>query len=102
MHKVREVRGPGPKLRDVRVARLVVKEDAGTHPVVVGLVAFADVDDGVEDRDPALAVGVELVDEGLHAGLREALAEGEVLVLVLLRFFFLLEKKSRGEHREKK
>ena len=102
MHKVREVRGPGPKLRDVRVARLVVKEDAGTHPVVVGLVAFADVDDGVEDRDPALAVGVELVDEGLHAGLREALAEGEVLVLVLLRFFFLLEKKSRVEHREKK
>ena len=88
MHEIGKVRGPGPELGDVRVSRLVVEENIRLHPVVVGLVPFADVDDRVEDRDPPLAVGVELVDEGLHPGLREALAQGKVLVLVLFFFFF--------------
>lgn len=83
MHEVRQMGGPRPELRDVRVARLVVQENVGFHSIIIRLVALAHVDDGVEDRDPALAVGVELVDEGLHLGLREALAQGEVLVLVL-------------------
>lgn len=99
MHKVREVRRPGPELGDVRVSCLLVEEDVTLHPVVVGLVPFADVDHGVEDRDPPPAVGVKLVDEGFHAGLREALAQGEVLVVVL--FFdcvcVCLEEFGEGE-----
>ena len=87
------MRRAGPQLRDVRVPSLVFEENAGLHPVVVGLVPFPDVDDGVEDRDPALAVGVELVDERLHLGLREALAQREVLVLVLLKVEKKREKK---------
>lgn len=88
MHEVGEVRRAGPELRDVGVSGLVLQKDVFFHPVVVGLVPSPDVDHGVEDGHPALAVGVELVDEGLHLGLREALAQGEVLVLVLLVFFF--------------
>lgn len=85
VHEVGQVRGARPQLRDVGVPSLVLEEDVGLHAVVIGLVPSADVDDGVEDGHPALAVGVELVDEGLHLGLREALAQREVLVLVLLQ-----------------